>query len=1132
MLTRFLTTRIRRMAGGLLAAALLAPVAAAQAQNAVITGKVVGDAGQPLEFANVYISELVISVATNAQGVYTVTVPAARVQGQAVNLRVRAVGFTPAFVPIKVTAGNQTHNFSLKRDINRLSEVVVTGSIEGTERAKVPFAVGRLTAEDIPVPQLDPLRALQGKVAGMRVAQTGGRPGSQPEILMRGPTSINASGRSTGPMIIVDGTILRTGALNEIGGLDIESVEVVKGAAGATLYGSTAANGVIIIKTKRGASRDEVRFNARTEYGLSDLQSLRYGAPENTVLQLDETGKKFCVQGSSNVASCSRATRWMDEITRINNVAADTTRTPQAMQWNSPALGNGSVLNVYQANQWPGQRYNAFAQVSTPNALMLNSVDVTGRAGSVRYFVSGQLTGDQGAVRGLDGVQDTRARVNLDYDVRPGLTISVSTLFNKSVNDLRGGGSSNGGIFGQLLRGAPGGTDYLAVDTLGRPLVRGGGAGFSPTGNGGGTFLYDMEGDMFTSTQNSNRYLASVGANWNPTEWASFEALYSYDNRSRYNTSYTRKGYRTFSQSNATNRGNMSIGDLYSVSSNGNLAATFRKQLTPDLSAKVNFRAWFDNSFSNSNSGGGQEFVVNDVYTLSNTSVNFSAGSSETTIKNMAYIGSANLDYKGKYILDGAYRYDGSSLFGAGNRWAPFYRASAVWRLSEESWFSLPQVSDLRLRSSLGTAGNTPSFSAQYETYSCSASGCALGQAGNSGLRPETTTEIEVGSDFTLFNRLGVEFTWIKSDTRNQILNVPTPSALGFSSQWRNAGTLQNRTFELALNLPVITTQDLQWNIRGTWDRTRTYVTELFMPEYFTSAATGQGTGSLFLITARRDQNNGFPVNRYGNIWGRKFYTSCGMLPQSVQGQCGPGRAYQVNDDGYVVWTGEGNSWQEGITKNLWQTKLPAAQSPWNYPLYFGHPIVDRPLKGAVGEGVDNNQILGNTLPSFRVGFNNTLTYKKFTFFGLVDGVFGHRIQNQGEGWGLLDLSSGFFDMANRSVQSAKPVGYSWRVGGAEGAGSGGFYDLLGPNNYNTEIGSYAKLRELSLSYRLGKIAGRGDWNIAAIGRNLWVWTGYSGYDPEVGVSGGQAGSGLINQVDAFDFPTLRQYSFSISTRF
>lgn len=1109
---------------------LLVPTARAQAQNAIITGKVTSETGQPLEFANVYINELTISVPTNAQGVYSINIPAARVQGQAVNLRVRAVGYTPAVVAIRVTAGNQSHDFTLKRDINRLSEVVVTGSIEGTERSKVPFAIGRLTSEDIPVPQLDPVRALQGKVAGMRIAQTSGRPGSDAQILMRGPTSINASGRGQGPMIIVDGTILRAGGMNEIGGLDIESVEVVKGAAGATLYGSTAANGVIIIKTKRGAARDEVRFNARSEYGVSDLQSLRYGAPENTWLQQDETGKKFCVTGTQNVAPCSRAMRWMDEIYRINNVAADTVRTPQAMQYSVPALGDGSLLNVYQANQWPGQRYNSFAQVATMNPITLNAVDVSGRVQNVRYFVSGQYTADQGAIRGLMGVRDRRARVNLDYDVRPGLTVSISSLFNRGFDDLRSGGSSNGGIFGQLLRGAPGGTDYLARDTLGRLLVRGGGGGFSPTGNGGGTFLYDMENLM--NYQENQRYLGSIGANWNPTDWASFEALFSYDNRSRANTNYVFKGYRTFTQSNATNRGNMSIGDRYDEARNGQVSATLRRQLSTDLSAKVNFRYWFDDSHFMTNSSSGQEFVVKDVFTLSNTSVNFATSSSSQTIKSRAYIGSANLDYKGKYILDGAYRYDGSSLFGSGNRFAPFYRASAVWRTSEESWFNIPKVSDFRIRSSFGTAGNTPSFAAQYETYSCSASGCSLGQAGNSKLKPETTEELEIGSDFTLFNRLGVEATYVRSDTKNQILNVPTPSALGFASQWQNAGTLQNKTFELALNLPVITRQNLQWSMRGTWDRTRTYITELFMPEYFTSGGTGQGTGSMFLMTARTDVNNGYQVNRYGNIWGRKFYKSCGDLPESVRSQCGDGKAFQVNNDGYVTWVGEGNTWRDGITKNLWQTKLPAAQSPWNYPLHFGHPIVDRPLRGEVGEGFGTLQVIGNTLPNYRLAFNNTITYKRFTAFGLIDGVFGHKIQNQGEGWGLLDLASGFFDQQRRTVETAKPIGYGWRVGGAEGAGSGGFYDVLGPNNYNTEDGTYAKLREVSLTYRIGAIAGKGDWNISAIGRNLFVWTNYSGYDPETGVTGGQASSGLINQVDAFGFPTLRTFSMSIATRF
>src|SRR5258708_2992969 len=119
------------------------------------------------------------------------------------------------------------------------------------------------------------------------------------------------------------------------------------------------------------------------------------------------------------------------------------------------------------------------------------------------------------------------------------------------------------------------------------------------------------------------------------------------------------------------------------------------------------------------------------------------------------------------------------------------------------------------------------------------------------------------------------------------------------------------------------------------------------MPEYFTSGGTGQGTGSFFLIASRTDKQEGVQVNRFGNIWGRKFYKSCGDMPASVQSLCGNGAVgdthdYQVNDQGWVVWVGQGNNWRDGITKNLWQSKLSAANSPWNYPLYYGHPIIDR----------------------------------------------------------------------------------------------------------------------------------------------------------------------------------------------
>jgi len=261
---------LRRLVARGLAALVIGAVMAAPvlAQSATFRGKVSSDkTGEPIVGAAVGIGELQLTVTTNAQGNYVLTVPAARVNGQAATLTARAIGFKSiARVIGALTAGERTVDFPLAQDINKLEEIIVTGVLEGTERAKVPFSVGRLTAEDLPVVSTDPIRALQGKVAGVRIASTNGRPGSTPEIQLRGPTSINGAGRGQGPLIIVDDAIMHVGSLEELGGLDIESVEVVKGAAGASLYGTRAANGVITIRTKRGlVGQDGVKFNVRTE---------------------------------------------------------------------------------------------------------------------------------------------------------------------------------------------------------------------------------------------------------------------------------------------------------------------------------------------------------------------------------------------------------------------------------------------------------------------------------------------------------------------------------------------------------------------------------------------------------------------------------------------------------------------------------------------------------------------------------------------------------------------------------------------------------------------------------------------------------------------------------------------------
>ena len=1147
--------RVRSFALAVVGALLSLPTARAHAQAAVITGKVTAESGQPVEAANLYINELAVSIGSNAAGNFTISIPSARVSGQKVNLRIRAIGHQSQLRLVTIVPGTQTQNFTLQGDVNRLSEVVVTGVVEGTERSKVPFAVGRITSEDLPIPALDPIKALAGKVAGLRIAQTSGQPGSSPEIQLRGPTSINATGRGDGPLIIVDGAIMNVGSLTELGGLDIESAEVVKGAAGASLYGTRAANGVITIRTKRGSSGTEgIKFSGRSEYGLSDLNSLAYGQPLNHQIQLDETGKRFCVQGSSNISSCSRTFNWMQEIYRINNVAADTLRTPQNGQYNAPGVTSGDLQNVYQAQIWPVQYYNMLAQAVSRNPITLNSVDATGKVGAVRFFASGSYQNDQGAINGLRGNQQARGRVNLDYDVRNDLTISTSTLYDKGTNDNRSGGSGGSSIFGQLLRGASAGTNYEARDTLGRYLVRSGGAGLhTPTGNGGGTFLYDTENQY--NNNDSYRFLGNLTARYFPKDWVTVDGTFAYDNRQQLNTNYLVKGYRTFTTNTSRNSGQAGFGNNGEASYTANLTATLRKQLRNDLNAKLQFRGLLDQDDQTQNTSFGEVFTVKDVFTTSNLQANKDIRSSSQSIRNIGMSAGASLDYKDRYVLDGTARRDGSSLFGEGNRWANFGRISGVWRVSEESFWKMNALNDFRIRASHGTAGSTPRFSAQYETYICGSTGCSLGQAGNSKLRPETTTENEFGTDFTLFNRLGVEFTKADSRTRNQILLVNTPSALGFAQQWQNAGSLDNHTYEVGLNLPLLDKKDLSWSMRGTWDRTRTIISELFTSEFVYDGGTGQGTGSFFHITANpalscasgfKDAagvcSSGFAQNRFGSIWGRRFYTACNQMDPSLQSQCGEGKAFQSNDKGYIVWVGDGNSYKDGITRNLWQTILPGAKSPYgnNVPLYFGMPIVDRPLRGQPGEGAGINQIIGTATPDFRFTYSNNITYKRVTLYGLLDGTVGQSVYNQGEGWGLLDFSSSYFDSANQSVETAKPVGYDWRSGPSESTGIGGLYDVLGPNNYTVEKASFAKIREMSVTYKVGPVAKVGDWTVGLIGRNLKTFSNYTGLDPEVGATsaanGGSStnasGSGLLNATDAFGFPTLRTFTISLSTRF
>ena len=203
-----MNSRIRILSGIAALVAFVAGSATAQAQTATISGKVVSEQGNPLLGANATIAELGVSTGSNAAGIYTIVIPGAQVKNQTVTLRLRAIGYVPVTRQVVIRAGAQTADFTLRADVNKLSQVVVTGVTGATEATKVPFATNTVTAADLPVPALDPLSQLQGKVPGANIVSANGRPGAQPAVLLRGPTAISASGRGQDPLYIIDGVIV------------------------------------------------------------------------------------------------------------------------------------------------------------------------------------------------------------------------------------------------------------------------------------------------------------------------------------------------------------------------------------------------------------------------------------------------------------------------------------------------------------------------------------------------------------------------------------------------------------------------------------------------------------------------------------------------------------------------------------------------------------------------------------------------------------------------------------------------------------------------------------------------------------------------------------------------------------
>lgn len=1082
--------------------ALLVGAAPVMAQETgTIAGIVRSETGDAIPGAQVSIAGTNLGTVTQENGRYLIRqVPAGTHQVQ-----VELIGYRTATSEVTVAAGETvTLNITITAEAIGLDEIVVTGVAEATSRAKLPITVDQLSSEDLQVPTVSAASAIQGKIAGAQVVSGTGRPGSAPSILLRAPTSINASGRSQDPLYIVDGVIL-SASLVDMDALNIENIEVIKGAAAASLYGSRAASGVIQITTRRGRNvpDDQVRYSVRSEYGQSELPG-SFNLTQRHQFAMTGDGSMFLDASGEPCA-------WLE----CGSVRL-------AGQRALPGQQPGS-WNTIQLEQWPGTTYNHVDEFFTGGQFLQNSFSAEGRSGATNYHISYSNLQDEGVMPGHEGFDRNNFRLNLDQSVREDLQLSGSAFYSMSTQNAFP--ESQGNPVFRLTR-MPAGVNLRAcVDDITQEC----------TGPGDRLNRLIIEPDPFNENDNPlyellnreyqvdrGRFLGSANLTWRPINPLSIQGNVSYDRLDYHEQDLYPRGYRDIRQTTSLFEGSLDRYNSLRESLNASVRATYRMNLGDFGTNRTQLQYLWEQEDYEWTGTGGWGMAVGDVPTFGNIDQdNVTAYSGVQPVRADGYYAITDFDILDRYIISALVRNDGSSLFGPEERRHWYYRLAGAWRLTEEPWFTVPALDDLKLRYSVGTAGGRPSWAAQYETYSVGGGRVSPVTLGNVELKPEHSTEHEVGVEVYFLNRFDLTANYATTTTEDQILNVPLPPYAGFGSQWQNAGTLESNTWELSLNARIVETPEFSWSARVLWDRTRQEITELDVPAYRYGVG-GQGMGDVFY--AREGE-------ALGTFYGSQFATSCGDLPAGVD--C---TGFTTNDDGFLVWVGDaggtGAGWQtftdeEGETRQYWGSSGPEVGG---VAVDWGTPFAGRCEDRLTGEETTFCP-LGNTTPDYKLSFSNTLNWRGFSVYGLLDAVQGFDVYNQPLQWAVFQSYAGIMDQTGVPEAEQKPIGYYDAVYGVSG---------LAPSSRFVEDGSFVKLRELSVRYRFGADALAGipglrnfqGITVSGIGRNLYTWTDYDGYDPEVGRGGGSVGSAALARVDGYNYPNFRTYTLGLELNF
>lgn len=715
----------------------------------------------------------------------------------------RRIGYSQARAEnVQVNRAVFTHDIVMNPAALTLAAVTTSATVDPTSGTRSPFAVSLVTTEKMPVPAVGATMAIQGKVPGVQVTRSSGSTnGEEPWLQIRSVQS--PSNRGSSPLIIVDGVPLNmvrqinsgtsvstsggVGSVSgagdalpvrsaDIEGLDIESIEVIKGAAAAALYGSQAASGVISIKTRRGidVGLNRSQVEARVDFGFDQIANM----PKQ------RTAHQFLVNGAGQWVNSSGQV-----VTRANRVV-----DPDLMQDNPFA-----------------RTYDPVGQVFQPNQSLNSTVRISQMTAASNFHISFTQTRQPGTMRLAEGSTNQTLRLNVDHRPRDNVQVSVGANLNRNVNVPTAANFVT--LFGfdpdvnLLAPGTEFGTKYRVIPDSALP-----------------TTLNPLHQQVITDNT-TKRTAGQLGVNvsYRPTNWLTWVGNAGYNRQEANINVWTPPGLPS-DQAGGTTTGSLGITEQLSDGFAAYTSATLLKEfgaLTTRFTGQVESSRRKFLQFQAT----ATEFPVTGAQTLG-AATNRTTSSVATEARLNSGFGSIALDYDGRYIGDFLFRREGSSLYGPLARYNNFQRAAGSWIASKEYWWpnALRDLTLAKLRYSYGSSGTEPDFQDQFEAVSVTTTGFVRGRLGNRNLLPEKKYEHEMGADFIWKDRVSLSLTYARAVTEGGIVEVEAPNVTGFNTYTKNAGRAHGDAYELTVEGEVMRKGGFGWSMTLNLDRARSVV--------------------------------------------------------------------------------------------------------------------------------------------------------------------------------------------------------------------------------------------------------------------------------------------------------------------